>query len=340
VAGQIGVQLAPLTDKDKAFEPCKEGTVLGVRYDTRQWTWEIPQEKLGRFVNQLVAAMQAQQMRQADFWSLAGRIMHYAPLIPCGRFNLEHVVRANGLSEDKEHVIQLWPDLKRQLYFWYTMVLATAGLTRIPHVGGVAPPWVRECYSDAAGGTMEGIGRGVGAVSQDWWAYVPWPRKINCGVKAEDGKKLSRKLSALEMVGPLLCITAGHEYCRGRPVRIWVDNIGAVKIWAKGYSLSCSLCTTLVKAIGTVAAGLGCQIFIEKITRCSNTGADMADALSKADFCRFRRIGVGAGWPLAVGPAWVPASLLDWLSDPRADEDLGSRLLADISKKGAVLKVD
>jgi hypothetical protein len=239
VAAQVGVQLAPLTDKDKAFEPCNDGTVLGVRYNTVDWTWEIPQEKLVWFVNQLAAAMAADRMRQADIWSVAGRIMHYAPLIPCGRFNLDHVVRANGMSKEKDFMVQIGPELKRQLHFWYTMAVATSGMTRIPAVGLALPPWTRECYTDAAGGTMNGIGRGVGAVSQDWWAYIPWPRKINCGVKAADGKKLSRKLSALELVGPLLCVTSGHEWCRGRVVRVWVDNIGAVKIWSKGYSLSC-----------------------------------------------------------------------------------------------------
>jgi hypothetical protein len=241
------------------------------------------------------------------------------------------------VSKEKDFMIQIGPELKRQLFFWYTMVVATSGLTKIPSVGVALPPWTRECYTDAAGGTMEGVGRGMGAVSQEWWAYVPWPRKINCGVKAEDGKKLSRKMSALELVGPLLCVAAGHEWCRGRVVRVWVDNIGAVKIWAKGYSLSCSLCTTIVRAIGTVAAGIGCQVHVEKITRCSTAGAEMADALSKADFRRFRGTATCQRWPLAVAPAWVPAHLLAWLADPRTDDELGSKLLDDIAARGPVL---
>jgi hypothetical protein len=129
-----------LTNKEKAFELCKEGTVLGIKYNTRDWTWEIPQDKLIRFVNQIAAAMAVEEVRQADFWSLAGRIMHYAPLIPCGRFNLDHVIRANGLSKDKEFMVPMVPELKRQLHFWYTLVVATSGLTRIPAAGGKLPP--------------------------------------------------------------------------------------------------------------------------------------------------------------------------------------------------------
>jgi hypothetical protein len=104
---------------------------------------------------------------------------------------------------------------------------------------------------------------GCGAVSQGWCAYVPWARKINCGVKAADGIKLSRKLSALELVELLICVAAGAGWCRNQPVRVWVDNAGSVMIWKKGYSTRCKLCTTLVKAIGTVAAGIGCVLVVE-----------------------------------------------------------------------------
>ena len=47
VAAQVGVKLAPEDDPDKAFAPTTAGTVLGVRYDTVAWTWEIPADKLG-----------------------------------------------------------------------------------------------------------------------------------------------------------------------------------------------------------------------------------------------------------------------------------------------------
>jgi hypothetical protein len=226
--------------------------------------------------------------------------------------------------------------LKRQLHFWWLILRVTSGCSQIPS-GLRMPAWTRECYTDAAGGTLESVGRGVGAVSLDWWAYVPWARKINCGVKAADGKKLSRKLSALELVGPLICIAAGASWCQNRHVRVWVDNAGSVIIWKKGYSTRCELCTTLVKAISTVAAGIGCVFTVEKIRRCSSPGAAMADSLSKADFNGFRRTALEYKWPLAVAPARVPAALLAWLANPVKDDDLGVRIIKDIKTDIAVL---
>ena len=38
VAEKIGVKLAPRVDPDKSFGPSTEGCVLGVMYNTQQWT--------------------------------------------------------------------------------------------------------------------------------------------------------------------------------------------------------------------------------------------------------------------------------------------------------------
>ena len=288
-------------------------------------------------VAQIRAALEADNLSQGEVWSMVGRVMHYCPLIPAGRFNLCHLVKANSVSSDRKFRVEMGPELKRQLWFWLTMVRVSSGFSRIPDPVDRCPVWTRECYTDAAGGSLSGVGRGTGVVSQDWWAQVPWPRKINCGVKAEDGKKLSRKLSALELVGPLICVAAGHEWCRGRPVRIWVDNMGSVRIWKKGYSSSCGLSTTLVRAIAAVAAGLGCCVTIEKITRCSETGASMADALSKGEFEKTREMARVADWPLAVEPARVPGSILYWLANPVVDESLGDRVLRELARSSEVL---
>ena len=337
VAEEVGVKLAPTDDPDKAFSPCHQGTVLGVYYDTVEWTWCIPADKLSRLMGQLRAAMDADCLRQDEIWSLVGRVLHYCPLVLAGRFNIDHLIKVNGVSSEKKRLVELSPAFKRQVWFWLTMVRVSSGHCRIPDPEDRFPVWTRECYTDSAGGSMGRPGRGAGVVSESWWCYYPWARKVNCGVRAEDGKKLGRKLSALELVGPLICLTAGSSWCRNRPVRVWVDNMGSVKIWKKGYSPVCGLCTTLVKAISAVAAGLGCKFTIEKITRCSGAGAVMADCLSKADFNGFRRTALEAGWGLDVGPGRIPGSVLRWLENPVVDDQLGGTILREMAGESEIL---
>ena len=96
VAARVGVQLAPEDDPEKAFPPGTFGTILGVTYDTVNWTWCIPADKLGRLNDQIRAAMAAVALRQDEVWSLVGRIIHYCPLVPAGRFNICQLIKING----------------------------------------------------------------------------------------------------------------------------------------------------------------------------------------------------------------------------------------------------
>ena len=149
---------------------------------------------------------------------------------------------------------------------------------------------------------------------------------------------MGRKLSALELIGPLAGLVLFAQTCQNRPLRIWVDNAaGSVGVWRKGYSSFCALCTTIVKAISVVAAGLGCRVTVEKVTRCSNEGAVMADALSKGEFGRFPAVAAAAGWGLRTEPARVPGEILRWLADPKDDDELGGRILLEMSRTCAVL---
>jgi len=337
VADQVGVRLAPTDDPEKAFSACKAGTVLGVHYDTANWTWSIPQEKLIRVVAQIDAAAAREHVEQKEMASLCGRILHYAPLVPAGRFNLDHIIRGCHESEDKKHQVNMSPQIRRQLFFWRTILVTCNQEMRIPDPDNSVPVWAIDVFTDAAGGSADQPARGCGIVSGEHWAFVKWSKHINYGGTDDSGRKIGRKLSALELVGPLVAIAAGHSWCRNRQVRIWVDNIGSVQIWRKGYSTSCRLSTTLVKAISTVAASIGCRVHIRKIRRCSDTGAKMADALSKGDFKDFWRTADESGWSLFEEPMKIPGSILHWVADPKEDDDLGRKIVEELLPDGEFL---
>ena len=335
VAAQVGVKLAPPEDIDKGFSLCSRGIVLGVEYDSAAWTWAIPGEKVGRLLGQIRTALEAEHLRQDQVWSLVGRIIHYAPLVPCGRFNIDHLVRANAMAADRAALVPLSAALKRQLEFWRLIIRVSSGYSRLPDLSPL-PAWAVEAFTDAAGGSPTGF-RGSGGVIGDWWYFLPWSKAINCGDFAEDGKRLGKKLSALELVGPLVVVAAAPELCRRQPVRVWVDNAGSVRIWEKGYSSSCRLCTTIVKAAASVAAALACRLEVTKIRRCSSPGAVMADALSQGDFRRFRAAAAAVGASPAVTPAAVPRAVSRWLARPVPDDDLGERILREMAAAGTPL---
>jgi len=332
VAADIGVRLAPTTDPDKAFSPCTAGVVLGIAYDTVAWTWAIPPEKLVRILLEIRGLVDCDVAPQHLVWRVVGRLLHYAPLVPGGRFNIDRVLKANAYSEDRNAAVPLDPGTRRQFYFWFLILRVCDGVTTIP-APEFCPPWAVTFATDAAGGSLDGSGRGARGVGPGFWFVLPWGRRINGGKRAADGRKLGRKLSALELVGPLVCLVAAPQLCRYNAVRVWVDNSGSVAIWKKGYSNSCDICNTIVRAIATVAAALGCRFFIEKITRCSTPEAVLADLLSKGDMGEFwRQSRLVGGFPLS--PARLPVALTAWVDNPLADDDLGSRLLRELGLTG------
>ena len=107
-------------------------------------------------------------------------------------------------------------------------------------------------------------------VIEEWWTYIPWSDRINSNGMTESGKRLGRKLSALELVGPLALLCGAAEKIRGQAVKIMVDNAGSVAIFRKGYSTSCELSSTLVRAMYEVSVALECRVEILKVTRCSD----------------------------------------------------------------------
>ena len=339
VADLLGVKLAPRDDPDKSFAPCTSGVVFGVHYDTVSWTWGIPEVKLLRLRHALQSAIASDSVPQQQVWSIAGKILNVRPLVPNGRFHIFFILEAQRFSTDPAALVPVTADLRRQLRFWLHLLPVCSGVASIPRPLDVLPPWAVQVFTDAAGGSPSGC-RGAGAVAPGFWLFLPWSAAINQGRPAPGGRCLDRVMSALELVGPLAALCAAADRLRGLPVVFWVDNIGSVYIFQKGYSTSCVLSSTLVSAMADVAAGLGCRIQVKKILRCSSPLASMADALSKADMSRFWGLAAeNGGFGLPLAPLPLPRELLRWVQAPAQDFDLGRRLLRELASSGAVLGV-
>ena len=336
VAEQLGIKLAPRDDPEKSFGPSTSGVVLGIFYNTETWSWCLPQEKQIRLMHDIKDLLAVDVVEQQKIWSVVGKILNVMPLVPTGKFNVDHLIRANSESEDRRHLVAVSAAMKRQLFFWYSIIPTCGGATSVPDPFKQLPPWALEVHTDAAGGTVSKPGHGVGAVMEGWWCYLPWSPAINRGILVQDGsgRRLDRVMSALELLGPLMALAAGMDRFRGQPVRFRVDNAGSVYIWQKGYSSSCRLCTTIVKAMASLSATFGCRVELVKVTRCSEPLAIMADCLSKAAFGKFwEQAAAVGGLGLGLAQACVPAELVKWVQNPCEDDDLGDRLVRQIIRE-------
>ncbi len=183
LAADVGVLLAPYTDLDKAFCCTTLGVVLGIQYDTVNWTWSIPTDKLARVLLQLRSGLEEDTMVQHEMWSLVGRVLHYAPLIPGGKFNIVELIKAGSASTDRNARVEMTASIRRQAYFWWAMLKTTTGLASIPTATRL-PAWTLEYFTDASGGSELSPGHGTGGIGGKFWFLVPWGRKINSGARS------------------------------------------------------------------------------------------------------------------------------------------------------------
>ena len=334
---KLNIKLADPGDPDKAFSPRMEGQVLGINYDSTDMTWSLGKDKLNIILNIIEEVMENGEASVRTFKKLSGKLVDIRDLVVGSKFHLAHllmVATTFNEKEDMENVLEVSEWLLADLQYFSLVLPVYSGRSQLQDPDRRPDWWALESHTDAAGGSRESLGRGVGMIlGPDMWTYVPWGRRINEGWRAYDGKLLSHKMSAWELVGPLLALVCGGNMLSGKQLKVFVDNDGSVRMWKKGWCMVCDLCNSILVALHQVSTALACELFICGIMRCSNEKAEAADALSKCDMKRFWRCMPGAN----VSPEEVPGSLLAWLENPVPDRLLGDRILKEMAGKCKLL---
>jgi hypothetical protein len=335
VCEEIGVKLASDEDPDKAFAPCTEGIVLGVCYDTVKWVWYLREDKLSIILNRIEEAMEHEELTQRAVQSLNGKLLDIRVLVPNSKFYLSNLMMDSHQTDQLDSMVEL-SDWTRSDLAWWKLVLPLCNQrTKLQDPDRRFLSSAVKIYSDAAGGSMDTLGNGVGmAIFPNVYAYIPHRVKVNAGFPAYDGKSLAHKLSVWELVGPLLALVCAPELLRNKQAVAFVDNAGSVVWYNQGWAKQCILGNTVIRAVYLVATALNCDFWVEKISRCSSDQTEAADALSKCDFPRLVQHMPEAATTL---PRVVPSTLLEWMADPRPDRDLGGRILEEMSKTADLL---
>ena len=331
------MQLAPDNEPQKAFPPRQEGEVFGVMYCTKTFTWWLREYWLSILIGMLQKLVEHNEHTIGFLKTVSGKLVAYKMLVPHGKFYLGNIIRMAGQYnpeiESMEKVIQVSDWCRSEADFWRILLPFCGRRTPLPDPDFHLPPTSLHAFTDAAGGSTVTIGMGCGAVLGSWWTYVPWGPVINGGKKYIDGKMYKHKMALLELLGPLVVVAGASHLVRDSQLIIPVDNSGSVAIFRKGWCSSCMLSTTVVLAIHKVACALNCNIEIVKIRRCSDRLTQAADALSKTQFSKFRKLVPEAN----VEPGRIPSEIVKWIENPREDRYLGERILKEIGMKGSML---
>ena len=122
------------------------------------------------------------------------------------------------------------------LFFFSLVIPVYSRRTRLVDPDKKPDSWAVKSYTDAAGGSVQSCGRGVGmTMFPNVWTYVPWGRRINEGWVAYDGKILAHKKSTWEFL----------EASGGLCGQCW-----------KGWAIVCDFYNTLFVALHQVSSAL------------------------------------------------------------------------------------
>ena len=202
LCSDIGVSLASTDNPEKAFAPTTRGTLLGVVFDTEKWLWYLSGDKVDRYLNDIKDLSVKKYEKMKVIKSVIGKILYVVPLIPRSELHVSRLHILNNVTEDLSALVPITEEVVVDLNWWITIIrLTREGLPIPSHHGVKIPPMsTRIADSDAAGGSLQSRGRGLGAVCGNAWTFVMWSSLINSEQRAPCcGNRWRSKLSFLEV---------------------------------------------------------------------------------------------------------------------------------------------
>ena len=99
-AAEMGVRLASEDNPSKAFPPLDVGEILGLLYDGKNWTWQMPSDKSDRLLVLIGKGIRQGCLVKEEAMTLAGKINHYSNLVQ-GHFErclINHLVKDKDMK--------------------------------------------------------------------------------------------------------------------------------------------------------------------------------------------------------------------------------------------------
>ena len=249
--------------------------------------------------------MDNEKVTNGELLKLSGRLDHYYPLVPGGKFERYWISRLLTSLKPKQTEIQLDSLTRIQARWWVWNIMASLEWNNIPDLREFKP--ANFIALGAAVGSDQNISLGLGGCV---WTD-PWPELIRTDRRNKWGAKFARKLSVLEGVAALALFSSEPALLKGRNVRIFSDNIGFMLAFNKGNS-TCSYLVTVIKALDAVAMALDIGLTISWSPRVSGIGEEIADHHSKGRV----REALSLTNRFKKEPSEMSRTLINWLQSP------------------------
>jgi len=348
ICERIGINIAPPCPRqEKAFEATTEGTVMGIRFNTKNLSWSFPVPKYTKLMNMIITALSGEDISLENMQKLLGVLNDFGQMLPFlrgFRFNLNKflVTLLQLETEPKPLPLSAASELRVWALAAHTAVNGLPIPHRQPHPSLAALTFI----SDAAGARFAKVGgrfvpygdqndRGAASISSPedgpiWFcARVTWPTFLL--LKARDSADhaygcKSPTLEAIAMALPFLCCP---EHLIGREILLLTDNEAVVFGWESRKVANDESASIIIRAIHIISCFLGCWVTVRHLPRISTPAARLTDRLTRKSTTKsddLRRISLSIQTD-------IPSELHRWLAFPSEDWSLPIRLLTAVKKR-------
>ena len=263
VCQRVNIELAKDCPKrEKAFTNTTVGTVLGIRFDSRNMTWSLPPTKVSDILADIHVFLTSKHASLKQTQQLAGRLNNMGQMLPFMKGFKRPLNKLLAEFQDDENIIlPIREDLMADLRIWAAATCQSGGWLPIPD-GPQLPPISSLMFtSDAAGGTGAQDWAGVASLGHtptgEIWFMCrgQWPKNILTDLD-EKGAAFKSKMTTLELVGLMLPFLTIPDAIRGRHVVLGVDNRSVVHAWQNKSAKGDMSASVLVRALLIVTSFL------------------------------------------------------------------------------------
>jgi hypothetical protein len=323
----LNVKLAPADpSREKAFENSKNGTVLGVQFNTKNMTWSISSKKCKEIKNLIFLVHNSPTIHLKALQQLMGKWEAISQMFQFAKgFRWPLLSFMKKFAGDEMIMLHIPCAVKDDMKIWYALTKAAEeGLPVSPPATG--PPLLHYVFaSDAAGRRPPGSTDQNGVASIGYLNNKTW---FGCQIywKPQFTWLVQDNSAAYEMVGLLLPIILLHKQLKHQEVCLLVDNEAIIWSWPKRRMKNDAVASILIRALHILEAFIPCRIHVAHLPRISNKAAKVVDNLSRKSTTTNSDLS-----HLTHGEKDLPKALRNWLINPNENWNLGTEIVNALS---------
>lgn len=280
----LGVPIA----EEKTVEPTTSLVFLGIQIDTQSMTMALPLDKLNHLRQVINSFLAARKVSLRDLQSLIGSLNFACRVVSPGRAFCRRLINATIGITKPHHRVKLNHNIKQDLRIWQVFLQSFNGVSVINRP--FLDSQTIQLFTDSAGGNHGGFGIYFGGR----WAHGSWPPAwFELGI--------TRDMTFLELFPVSVAITLWCHRFQNSQLLFHIDNSAVVQVLNTFTSKSHRV-MGVIRHLVLLLLQYNIQL---KATYINTKANHIADALSRSQWARFRRLAPEADqWPTPL-PAHI-----------------------------------